>query len=486
MIKRLIGALFFVLISGSAWAQNVPVYEIGTVTPGHAACFAQNGVVQDCGTAANGFLNALGITATGLPFCINDGPISSPYHQLCFGSNVLNGGAEISYNAYGGAATLPLTWNINGSTSIFNTSPGTVSSVALSAPSIFSVTGSPIVASGTLALGLVSQSASTVLAAPNGSPGVPSFRQLAAGDITGLAASATTDTTVATNISAGTLPAARMPNPGASTLGGIESITCGASTFVSAISTAGVPTCTTVTGTNGGTVTSIGLTMPALFSVSGSPVTTSGTIAVTVANQSANQFLAGPSSGSPAASAFRTIVGADLPVPSASSLGGVESGAASASQVMTGISTAGVPQFGAVPAGALPAGAACNSSQATFGNATTSAAVAVFCSFTPNRSGNIMLGWSGYGSNSSPGVIHAEIAYGTSAVILGGACNGTGGAILTQTEQRNANTGNAPFGGAWMQTGLTIGTLYYAQLCLWETGGGTATLVSPDVSVMEQ
>src|SRR5262249_19223102 len=66
-------------------------------------------------------------------------------------------------------------------------------------------------------------------------------------------------------------------------------------------------------GGGSGTVTSIGLSMPAEFSVSGSPVTTAGTISVTKANQSANQVYAGPTGGGAAAPAFRALVQADLP-----------------------------------------------------------------------------------------------------------------------------------------------------------------------------
>lgn len=66
-------------------------------------------------------------------------------------------------------------------------------------------------------------------------------------------------------------------------------------------------------GVGSGTVTSIGLTMPAEFSVGSSPVTSSGTIAVTKANQNANIVYAGPSSGSPAAPTFRALVSSDLP-----------------------------------------------------------------------------------------------------------------------------------------------------------------------------
>ena len=61
-----------------------------------------------------------------------------------------------------------------------------------------------------------------------------------------------------------------------------------------------------------GTVTNIALTMPAEFSVAGSPISASGTLVVTKANQNANLFFAGPSSGSPAAPTFRAIAAADL------------------------------------------------------------------------------------------------------------------------------------------------------------------------------
>lgn len=63
---------------------------------------------------------------------------------------------------------------------------GTVTSVALSMPAIFSVAGSPITTSGTLAVTLASQSQNTVWAAPNGSAGAPTFRSLVAADIPSL------------------------------------------------------------------------------------------------------------------------------------------------------------------------------------------------------------------------------------------------------------------------------------------------------------
>ena len=95
-------------------------------------------------------------------------------------------------------------------------------------------------------------------------------------------------------------------------------------------------------GGPGGTVSSVGLTMPSWLAVSGSPVTNSGTLAVTGAVQGGGLFLASPS-GSPGVMIPRAIGGADLPAPTSSTLGGVESSGAVAHNWLDSISTAGIP-----------------------------------------------------------------------------------------------------------------------------------------------
>jgi len=67
---------------------------------------------------------------------------------------------------------------------------GTVTSVGISAPtSVFTIGGSPVTSSGTLALSFKSQTANQVFAAPSGAAGVPTFRTLVPGDIPNLPAS---------------------------------------------------------------------------------------------------------------------------------------------------------------------------------------------------------------------------------------------------------------------------------------------------------
>jgi len=146
--------------------------------------------------------------------------------------STLGGSLNLSQIAQGGATTNQLLqWN--GTTwtpATISTGSGTVTSVALSLPSIFSVSGSPVTTSGTLTGTLATQSANTVLAGPTtGGAATPSFRALVAADIPTLSY-----------------------------------------------------------------VTSVGLSMPSGFSVSGSPVTSSGTLAVTT---SLNGPLRGNGSG---------------------------------------------------------------------------------------------------------------------------------------------------------------------------------------------
>lgn len=79
------------------------------------------------------------------------------------------------------------------------------------------------------------------------------------------------------------------------------------------------------TGSSGtGTVTSVALMVPARQSVTGSPVTSSGTLAITDNTQNANLVFAGPSTGAAAAPTFRTLAPADLPVATTGALGAVK------------------------------------------------------------------------------------------------------------------------------------------------------------------
>ncbi len=96
-----------------------------------------------------------------------------------------------------------------------------------------------------------------------------------------------------------------VPDPGSS---------AGVTHFLREDGTWGIPAGTG--GAGNGTVTSVGLTMPGvLFSstVSGSPVTTAGTLAPSLLTQSPNTVLAGPASGSGATPTFRPLAPADLP-----------------------------------------------------------------------------------------------------------------------------------------------------------------------------
>jgi hypothetical protein len=67
-------------------------------------------------------------------------------------------------------------------------------------------------------------------------------------------------------------------------------------------------------GASAGSVTSVAMTVPGSFlSVSGSPITISGTLAVSLLTQTANTVFAGPTTGGAVAPTFRALVNADFP-----------------------------------------------------------------------------------------------------------------------------------------------------------------------------
>ena len=114
------------------------------------------------------------------------------------------------------------------------------------------------------------------------------------GDFTGSGTTAITGTLATVNSNTGTFG-------GATT---IPIITVNGKGLITGVSTATI---------GGGTVTSVGLSLPSIFTTTGSPVTSSGTLTAALAGQSANTVFAGPSSGSAAAPTFRTLVAGDIP-----------------------------------------------------------------------------------------------------------------------------------------------------------------------------
>ena len=65
-MTRIIAAIVTLLLSVPAFAQ---VKQSGSVTPGHPAAWVTNGVIGDGGTAAQGNLTSIGVTAAGPAIC---------------------------------------------------------------------------------------------------------------------------------------------------------------------------------------------------------------------------------------------------------------------------------------------------------------------------------------------------------------------------------------------------------------------------------
>ena len=68
-----------------------------------------------------------------------------------------------------------------------------------------------------------------------------------------------------------------------------------------------------IAGLSSGTVSSVALALPSIMTVSGSPVTSTGTLTGTLTTQAVNAIFAGPSSGAAAAPTFRSLTTADIP-----------------------------------------------------------------------------------------------------------------------------------------------------------------------------
>ena len=144
-------------------------------------------------------------TATSIAAIGGDGAfVSLSGTQTITGTKTLSGAVTFSSTvALGSSATATTAASISNDTTVATTAfvtsktssfgSGSVTSVALSLPNIFTTSGSPVTTTGTLTASLASQTANFVFIAPNGSAGAPTFRSLVAVDIPTLTAAKIND-----------------------------------------------------------------------------------------------------------------------------------------------------------------------------------------------------------------------------------------------------------------------------------------------------
>lgn len=290
---------------------------------------------------------------------------------------------------------------------------------------------------------------------------------------------------------------------------------------VLSVSAGGIPEWATVGGT--GTVTSVGMTVPTFLSVAGSPVTTTGTLAVTLATQVMNTIFAGPGSGADAAPTFRALVAADIPSLPASKItsgtlavaqGGTNLASGTSGGIL-GYTAAGVLASSvALTASALVLGGGAGATptpMASLGTTTTvlhgnAAGAPTFgaVSLTADVSGTLPVANGGLGITTgtsggilgftASGTLASSVALTASALVLGGGAGATPtpmGSLGTTTTVLHGNAAGAPTFGAVSLTADVSGTLpvanggtnnttftAYAVLCAGTTATGAFQNVS--------
>lgn len=227
-----------------------------------------------------------------------------------------------------------------------------------------------------------------------------------------------------------------------------------------------------------GSVSSVALTLPAsTFSVAGSPITSSGTLAGSFVTQTANLVLAGPASGGAATPAWRTLVSADIPATiAANTTGSAASFTGSLAGDVTGTQAATVVAF----VGGKTAAQVAAAVDASAGTATALA--------TPNtlalRDGSagtafaVVTGTGFYGTGAGAGVdVLRAYGPGTPAIHLRDTTAVTGAGL--RLAQSGSSTLFRTYNSADSLTGTPL-TLTSTSLtgAFWDKGGAVFNVLS--------
>jgi hypothetical protein len=202
-----------------------------------------------------------------------------------------------------------------------------------------------------------------------------------------------------------------------------------------------------------GTVTSVSLTVPSILSVAGSPVTTTGTLAVTLSTQTARTFLQGPQSGSAATPTFAALTPPTIQKFTSGS--GTYTTPTSPAPIYIIVQMVGGGGGGGGSGTSLTAGT-------IGGNSTFGTTLLVANGGSGGPSG---LGAGGAGGTASLGTGPIGIA------LQGGSGNGGSGTGSSTQYAGGSMGGNSPFGGAGVGSLPGAGT---AAIANTGSGGGGA------------
>lgn len=190
-MKKILLILLFLLCAGSASAQwNKTVVDNGIISNDtiYLQSFSFQNYLSDGDTALCHIYGYMSSDSEEFAYCV--------YHT---GANIFKIGsvlrnyygttANVSFPSDTGVAYVTVQYWYNYYDLLIRDTTvgtGTVTSVALVSPSEITVTGSPIVTSGTFTQTWANQTTNKVFASPNGSTGTPTFRALVSADLPAL------------------------------------------------------------------------------------------------------------------------------------------------------------------------------------------------------------------------------------------------------------------------------------------------------------